>query len=207
MNSDDGERLVVRALQVALAGVVAFGVWQRQLGVVVNAAVSLGVTFLPALLERDSRVSLDPALTLWITAAVSVHAVGALGVYRTVPWYDQFAHALSASVVAAASYATVRALERFEDDVAFPGGSLVVVVVTVTLAFGVAWELLEFAVGGLGAMLGGAKVLSIYGLDDVAMDLVFDAVGGLVVGVLGAGPFRDVARTLGRRLLGDTSDR
>lgn len=207
MNADDGERLVVRALQVGLAGLVAFGVWQRQFGVVVNAAVSLGVTFLPALLEHDRRVSLDPALTLWITVAVSAHAVGALGVYRSVPWYDQFAHALSASVVAAVGYATVRALERYEDDVSFPGPFLVVVVVVVTLAFGVLWELLEFAVGGLGATLGGGKVLAILGLDDVALDLVFDAVGGVVVGVLGAGPFSDAARTLGRRLLGDASDR
>lgn len=204
---DATERAAARVLQAGLVAILAYGVWTASVGVAVNASVALAVTFLPALLRRDLGVSPDPALLLWVTAAVFVHAIGSLGVYRAFAWYDQFAHALSASVVAAVGYATVRTLERFDEEVAFPDGFLVVVVVVVTMAFGVAWELVEFGVSGLASMLGTKSVLVVYGVDDVALDVVFNMLGGVVVGVLGAGPFSTVARRVGRRLFGGASDR
>lgn len=204
---DDTERVVARLLQVGLVVILGYGVWVRSAGVAVNAAVALAVTFLPALLRRDLHVSPDPALLLWVTAAVFVHAVGMLGVYEAFTWYDELAHTLSGSVVAAVGYATVRTLERHDDAVSFPDGFFVVVVVVITMALGVAWELLEFAVSGLASMLGMQSVLVVYGVDDIALDIVFNALGGVVVGVLGAGPFSDVARQVGRRMLGGTSDR
>ncbi len=204
---DGVERLAARGLQAGLAVILAYGVWTASGGIAVNAGVALAVTFLPALLKRDLDVSPDPAVLLWVTAAVFVHAVGALGVYEAFSWYDEIAHALSASVVAAVGYATVRTLERHEEGVSFPDGFFVVVVVVITLALGVTWELVEFGVSGLASMLGSESVLVVYGVDDIALDIVFNGVGGVVVGVLGAGPFSDVARQVGRRLLGRTSDR
>lgn len=204
---DGVERLAARGLQAGLAAILAYGVLTVSFGVVVNAGVALGITLLPALLRRDLVVPPDPGLLLWVTAAVFVHAVGALGVYRAFAWYDQLAHVLSASVVAAVGYATVRTLERHDEDVSFPDAFFVIVVVVMTMALGVAWELVEFGVSGLASMLGSKSVLVVYGVDDIALDLVFNGVGGVVVGVLGAGPFSDVARRLGRRMFGRASDR
>ena len=204
---DEVERVVARALQLGLVVILAYGVWTLSVGVAVNAGVALAITFLPALLRRDFGVSPEPGLLVWVSAAVFVHAVGSLGVYEAFSWYDELAHALSGSVVAAVGYATVRTLERHDERVAFPDGFFVLIVVVITLALGVAWELMEFGVSGLASMLGSKSVLVVYGVDDVALDVVFNGLGGLVVGLLGAGPFSDVARRLGRRLLGGASDR
>lgn len=203
---DGAKRTAARVLQAGLVAMLAYGAWTLSLGIVVNAGVALAVTFLPALLRRDLGVSPDPGLLLWVSAAVFVHAVGALGVYEAFSWYDEIAHLLSGSVVAAVGYATVRTLERHEDDVSFPDGFFVVVVVVITMALGVAWELLEFAVSGLASALGTKSVLVVYGVDDIALDLVFNGVAGVVVGVLGAGPFSTVARQVGRRLFGSASN-
>jgi hypothetical protein len=46
---------------------------------------------------------------------------------------------------------------------------------------GVAWEVLEFAARGLAETLGVDAVLVRYGLEDTVTDLVFDAVGALLV--------------------------
>ncbi|TKX56792.1 hypothetical protein EXE48_18295, partial [Halorubrum sp. ASP1] len=55
-----------RAMQVVLVGLVFIGLDRGNLGIVVNALVGLGVTYLPAILERDYRIPMDAGLTLWI---------------------------------------------------------------------------------------------------------------------------------------------
>lgn len=202
MVDDDTERRLVRLLQVALVAVVAVGVWQRRVGIVVNAGVSLALTFVPAVLEGEYDLTMDPALALWLTAAVTVHAVGALGPYRTVPYYDSVAHALSASVVAAAGYTLVHGVETHREDVEIPSPYMAAVVLVVVLAAGVVWELLEFATELLASVLGGTALLAQYGVDDIVLDLAFNTAGGLVVALWGTDRLRSFARRAGRRLVG-----
>ena len=95
-------------MQVALVGLFFVGVYDLDAGVAVNAGIGLLVTYLPAVLERDYDVPMDAGLTLWITGAVFLHALGTVGLpgmeesfYRSVWWWDHLTHALSASIVAA----------------------------------------------------------------------------------------------------------
>jgi len=59
---------------------------------------------------------MDPALVLWITSAVFLHAVGTVALpgsqsfYRSLWWWDHMTHMLSSSIVAAGGYAAVREL-------------------------------------------------------------------------------------------------
>ena len=46
---------LVRVLQAVMVGILLLGIWQFNMGVIMNAAVGLGVTFLPALLRRTSH--------------------------------------------------------------------------------------------------------------------------------------------------------
>lgn len=179
--SDRNERLLVRLLQLGLLAISGYGLYRGQVGVAVNGLVSLGITFVPALLRRDTSISLDPSHVLWISVAVFVHAVGILGPYQTFPWYDSIAHALSASVVAGAGYATVKAVERDDSRTNLTPEVEFVVILIFVLAFGVLWEILEFAAGAVAQLFGGKAVLIQYGLDDVINDLVFNALGGLAV--------------------------
>ena len=95
-------------MQVSLHVLIGLGLERGSLGIGVNATIGLGVTQLPAVLERDYHSPMDSALTLWITAAVFLHALGTAGLpgaetnfYRSIPWWDHMTHTLSSSIVAA----------------------------------------------------------------------------------------------------------
>jgi hypothetical protein len=74
------QRRLSRAMELALIGILIVGVYNGSTGVVVNTGVAIAVTQLPALLERDYEIELDPALTLWLTAAVFLRALGTVGI-------------------------------------------------------------------------------------------------------------------------------
>jgi hypothetical protein len=203
----DTQRRLTRAMQVVLVGLVFIGLDRGNVGIIANSAIALGVTYLPATLERDYRIPMDARLTLWITTAVFLHALGTVGLpgsqlsfYQSVWWWDHLTHALSSSVVAAAGYATVRAIDLHSEQVTLPPRFIFVFILMFVVAFGVLWEVLEFAVGGLGSLFGGATILTQYGLEDTLLDLVFDIIGGLVVAVWGSAYLSDVVGALVRHL-------
>jgi hypothetical protein len=186
------QRQASYAMELLLVGIFFIGVERGSTTVVVNALVGLVATQIPPLLERDYGVPMDPALTLWITSAVFLHALGVLGLpgsernfYGTVWWWDHLTHALSSSVVAAVGYATARALDVRSDDIHLPPKFMFVYVLIFVMAFGVLWEVIEFAIGEAARLLGNRALLTQYGLHDSMLDLVFDAIGAVVVGVWG----------------------
>jgi hypothetical protein len=197
---DGHGRTVSRVLQLAIAAVLLFGLLTLNLAVVVNAALSLAVTFLPAVLERDYRIATSPWLSLWLTAALFLHALGMVGLYADVWWFDHVTHTLSASIVAGVGYATVRAIDLHSEDIYLTPRFTFAFVLLFTLALGVFWEVLEFAARELADLFGFEPVLVQYGLDDTLLDLVFDLFGALLVATFGTGVYRDVSRTLADRL-------
>lgn len=80
-------RTVARLLRFGVTGVLVVGVATRNVSVVVNATPGLAVTFLSALLRRDYRLHLSPAVSPWVALAVFPHAVGMAGPYHAV-WWD-----------------------------------------------------------------------------------------------------------------------
>ncbi len=204
--SDRTQRLATRAMEFALVGIIAIGLERGSVGIVVNASVAFAVTYLPAVLERDYNIPMDPTLVLWITTAVFLHAFGTVGLpgsplspYRSVWWWDHLTHAFSASIVAAVGYTTVRALDNHTTSLRFPSEFLFVFILLFTIAFGVFWEVIEFAIGRFAAMTGSGSVLTQYGLDDTMKDLVFDTLGGVVVALWGAAYLSDVTGALTRK--------
>ena len=183
--SESHERLIVRFLQMILLGILVVGSVRGDTSVIVNSALGFGVTQLPALLKRDYGLPMDSGLVLWITAAVVVHAVGALGPYQSIWLWDKLAHTLSSSVVAAVGYTTVRAVSEYTPDVWIPSRLMFVFILLFVLAAGVFWEVLEFLAGQLAVVIGSEDVLIQYGLTDTMLDLVFDTVCGLVVAIWG----------------------
>lgn len=193
-------RTAVRLLQAVLAGVAVVALARREATLVVNSAVPLAITFLPALLRREYGYTMDAGLVLWLTLAATLHAVGALGLYGSLGWYDSLTHSLSASVVAGGGYAVARAVERHSEAVTFTRGFRATFVVLFILAVGVAWEILEFATGGLATLVGGEAILAQYGVTDIVNDLVFNAVGALAVATWASAHFEGVAARLTDRV-------
>ncbi|MFB6166471.1 MAG: hypothetical protein ABEJ31_15030 [Haloarculaceae archaeon] len=197
------QRQATRALQVGLAAIVALGLLERDTGVVVNAGIGLGATFVPAILNRDYDVPLDVRLTLWITLAVFAHAVGTVrfpgspaDVYQRVWWWDHLTHLLSASVVAVVGYAVARAIDANAEALELPPRFLFVFLLVLTLAFGALWEILEFSISAGSRLVGTTSVLTQYGLADTMNDLLFDALGGLLVAVAGTAYLSDFTERL-----------
>lgn len=201
------QRLANRSMRVLLFGFLLVGLVEVRPGVVVNAGIGLLVTRLPSVLERDFDIPMDPGLTLWITAPVFLHALGTVGlpgmernVYASVWWWDNLTHVLSSSLVAAAGYATARALDAHVEDLDFPSRFLFVFILLLTIAFGVLWEILEFGLAELAEALGTDAVLVQYGVADTMTDLLFDGAGAVVVALWGVTRLTDVSEALQKRL-------
>ena len=73
------QRQLAWFMEVCLVGMFFVGLYEGTTGIVVNAALALGVTQLPAVLERDLGIPMDSGLVLWITAAVFLHVFGSVG--------------------------------------------------------------------------------------------------------------------------------
>jgi uncharacterized membrane protein YjdF len=182
-------RLTSHVLQAALVGILAYALVTGDAKVAVNAGLVVPVAAFPLVVRRLYGRPLHPVLALWIAAAAFLHAVGAMGPYRTLGWYDQFAHGVSGALVAGVGYALVRTIETNYDTVDLPSKLRFVFIVVFAVSFGVAWEVAEFTVEQVAGGGGGDAMLVQYGLFDTVWDLVFDLFGGLVVAIWGTGYF------------------
>ncbi|GAB3670157.1 hypothetical protein [Halopiger thermotolerans] len=176
--SDSQERLVTRTLQAVLVALIVAGLLTNWINVAATAAIALGVTLLPALIRREYDYSMDPGLVLWITVAMLLHTVGSMGLYEQYQWYDEITHTFSATVIAGIGYASFRALELHSNEIDVPEEFRAVFIVVFVLAAGLLWEVLEFTFGGF---------VTVYGIDDIVTDFIFNGVGAILVAIWGTG--------------------
>lgn len=190
----EGVRLYLfRGMQALLIAIFFVGIYEKNPGIAVNSGVALAVTFLPAYLERNYNIVMSPGIILWITVAVFLHAAGTLGPYKANPvtvfglhiGWDSMTHALSASIVAGVGYATVRAIDAHDEDIRLPPRFLFLFILVFIMAFGVLWELLEFFISEVAALLQMKTVLTQYSLTDTVRDLLFNTAGAIVFALLG----------------------
>ena len=171
------ERLAAngRAIRSALAVVFAVALYDRNWGAVVNAFFAMVATFLPDAVERVFDVSLSPWQTGYARIGPLLHAVGMLGPYDDVWWWDHVTHAHSATVLGA----IVHVLSRRRGEDPWPR-----VLGTVTVA-GLVWEAAEYVAHRLSARLGIEPVLEVYGPVDTVVDMGFNLLGAALVLLLG----------------------
>lgn len=179
------QRRLTRAMQLLLIAIIGYGLAYRQPQLLTNGGMALLVTAMPAVLERNYRLPLDPWLGLWLTTAVFLHTLGSLGFYAQIPWWDHLTHATSASVVAGVGYTTVRAIDLHHDGIHIPDRFAFVFILVFVLAFGVIWELFEYVLDVISATTGRSMPLAQHGLDDTIRDLMFNSLGALVVAFFG----------------------
>ena len=195
------QRRLTRGMQVALFGLVAYGFVAGQPKAIINGGVTLLITFIPALVERNYDLPLDPWLGLWITTAVFLHTLGSAGLYGRVFFWDNITHAMSASLIAAAGYTTARAIDLHSDEIHVPRRFVFVYIFVIVLSFGVVWELFEFGLDVLSTATGLEMPLAQHGLDDTVKDVMFNSLGALIVAVFGQAHLVGVARLVQQRLL------
>ena len=193
------QRRLTRGMQVALLGLVGYGVLAGQPKAVTNGGVGLLVTLAPAVLRRNYNFTLDPWLGLWITTAVFLHTAGSAGLYGQIGWWDHLTHAMSASLLAAFGYTTARAIDLHNDEIHIPRRFFFVYIFVVVLSFGVIWELFEFGLDIVADTTGVTMPLAQHGLDDTVLDSMYNSLGALLVAAFGQAHLTGVAERVRER--------
>lgn len=178
-------RASIRGLQAVIAIFVAYGLFASDLVLVVNGVLGLAMTGVPDALDRVFGIVFNKIVVLWIAVAVLLHTLGMAGPYETIWWWDHLTHTLSAALLASFGYAIARALDDHSPAISLPPDFLFLYVILFTLAAGVLWEVLEFMGRMLAQSVGQQPLLIQYGLRDTILDLLFDGVGALIVGLVG----------------------
>lgn len=188
----DPRSAVTAVLLAAILLTLVVAVRRRDVAAAINSVVAVAVVAVPFVLPAVAGPGAPTTLALWLAVAALLHAVGMLGPYDSVRWWDTVTHFVSASFVATLWYAGA-----LVGDVPWPA----VTAVLLTFVAGLWWELLELVARELGEALEIEPVLVHYGRRDTLVDLAVDVVGAVAVVVLDVRAFVPVVD----RLLGPSS--
>ena len=192
----------VQALRAGLAAMVAYALITFDMGTVTNVAPMLAITFVPTLLRRRYGLPFDTGLTLWITLVVFLHAAGSFYIYERSFWWHNVTHPLSATLVGGVGYVAIRTLDELREEIHLPPPLIPGMVVLFVLAFGVFWEIGEFAQDIVASATGLEMPLAQHGLDDTMTDIIFNTIGAIVVALWGLPYLTDLTDAITDRLEG-----
>ncbi|WP_053948782.1 hypothetical protein [Halolamina sediminis] len=164
----------VAAVEGALLAALWIAYRRGNTAAVVNTVGAICLTLVPPVLAVT--VGTDGpelrGLAFWIAVAGLLHALGMLGRYDSVWWWDHLTHTLSAALAAALLYAGLLVVAP----AAAVAGTLLA-----TFVLGILWEVGELFAREVAERYDIEPVLVHYGWRDTALDLVFDLVGAGVV--------------------------
>jgi hypothetical protein len=202
------QRRLTWLMEAVLLGTLLAGIVRTDTGIIVNSAIALLVTRLPSILERDYGVADGRG------AGAVDHRGGVLPRARHPHAARDRALGLPVGLVVGSLHARTLLGRRGRrlrgsprDRYPLPERPpplqfMFVFLLAFVLAAGVFWEVVEFALAELSAIIGTDRVLTQYGLEDTILDLVFDVVGAVLVAVRGTAHLTDVVGALAARLDG-----
>ena len=164
-------REAARASRYAILGVLLAGVRRGNPGAAVNGLVSFVATYLPAVVEWRYGVEFRPWQRLYLNTGMFAHALGMLGPYDDVWWWDHVTHTWSSTLLGGLIHVVARRGDRDPRPRVLAG----------VLGGGLLWELVEYAIHGVSRRVGLEPLLIPYGSEDTFFDLLFDLVGALLV--------------------------
>ena len=177
---DEHLQTLSRLIQLSFVVIIAVELALGRFEWIASAAISLFITFVPNLIKRRISIALPPELTFVIFLALFLHTMGgSLGLYASTSWWDHLTHSFSAFLVASLGFIGVVIIDKYADSIYLPPRFLSFFIFMLTIAFGVIWEISEFA----NDQLRGSTMQ--YSLDDTMVDLMFDIGGGLAVAIMG----------------------
>ncbi|WP_226483316.1 hypothetical protein [Natrinema amylolyticum] len=174
-----------RGVRYGILAVLAIGVRRRDPSAVANAILGLIGTFLPLVSERRYDVEFRPWQRVYLETAMLTHAVGMLGPYDDVWWWDHLTHTHSATILGGFTFVAVRRRGRDPRPL----------VIAVVVCAGILWELVEYTIHATADRIGLEPVLVTYGKTDTLFDLVFNLVGAAIVLLLGDHALHNFARS------------
>ena len=173
--------LLSRIMQVGMMLIAVAGVLTGNLTWVPAAVISLVMTEIPSILKKDLKLVLPVGLNFWIVLALFLHVWGGVsGFYDSVPGWDHITHAMSSALIAVLGFIVVMSVDQYVKTIYLPRRFLGIFIAVFTMAMGVLWEIMEFAMD----MWTGSRMQ--YSLDDTMIDIFFDGAAGIAVAAVGA---------------------
>ncbi|KYH25040.1 hypothetical protein HAPAU_28610 [Halalkalicoccus paucihalophilus] len=166
---------VERGVRSGIVSVLLIGVRRRDPGAIVNATLAFVAASLPDVIEHRYDVEFRPWQRVYASIAMLMHAVGMLGPYDDVWWWDHLTHTHSATLLGGIVYTASR--RRGRD----PRTDVIGVVACV----GILWEGMEYVIHTAANRLGIEPILVTYSKIDIVFDILFDLVGAVLVIVAG----------------------
>lgn len=185
-----GERNLYLALTLSIqvllgVALILFLLWRNWENVFLTAIVIL-LTLVPAFLFRRYRVIVPPEFQLVAAAFVflSLFLGSALDFYYRFWWWDLMLHTASGFLLGIIGFIALFVLNQ--TDRLRPGMTPAFISffgVTFAVTLGVAWEIFEFAVDSIWPAVNMQSTET--GVRDTMIDLIVDAIGAIVVAVMG----------------------
>ncbi len=193
------QKQITRTMQAGLLLLFIIGMILKDLPTALNAIMGLGVTLVPAFIKHKYSFTLDPGLTLWITMAIFLDALGTFAFYDSFARWDHITHTVSASIVAAAGYVLIRAIDIYTDEIYIPKKVMFLFILLFILAIGVLWEILEFITDEIADELGVQAVLIQHGIHDTMKDMSFNLIGAILAASWGTAYLSDISYRLAHK--------
>lgn len=178
--------------------VIAF--YKKDLLGVIACSITVLISFIPTILERDYKINLPWALDLLMASALLLHVGGyTFNIYNMIPGYDTITHFISSIFVSFMAFVIIYILDKYWEGLCMDTYALGFVVVIFTMAMGVVWELFEWAVDSV------FGINMQWGLQDTMKDLLVDSMAGLIMGIVGVslikrGKFDEITKDFGEQI-------
>jgi hypothetical protein len=182
--SPDVTGVIEGVIRTGIVVIFVEGIRKRNPGAVVNAVVAFGGAYLPAILQRRCTVELRPWQRIYVETAMLTHAVGMLGPYDDIRWWDHLTHIHSSTLLGGLIHVLSRRL----------GVDPRLRVITGVATMGIIWELMEYIIHASSRRVGLEPILVSYSKVDTLLDLVFNLIGAALVLVFGDTLLRNLIR-------------
>jgi hypothetical protein len=164
--------IIVAAIISIVRGNILYGLF---------CLAALGITTM--LSRRVKRSPIEIELVLLMIMVLDMTLGHALGLYRLLPWYDKALHLGSSIVIGLLGFLAIYAVHVTGQIKVHPWIDGVAILL-VTLGLGAIWEIGEY---GVDSLLGLTTQSSprLDAIDDTMLDLIIDAIGGVVAAIFG----------------------
>ncbi|UCH89242.1 MAG: hypothetical protein JSV49_00925 [Thermoplasmata archaeon] len=179
MESEKAQAFISLILKIFLAILAILTLLRGEFVWFIGILFALFLTLVPTILARDFYVKLPLVFDVAITVSVFFHAIGGyVDWYDNIPGYDHFTHFLTSTTVSLIGVTLLYILVFTLKVTHLPPFFFGFFTVLFTMSMGVIWEFLEWGFD----MAFGTELQ--HGLHDTMLDLMFDTMAGIIVGVI-----------------------
>lgn len=182
-------RWMFAVLQVIMLGALALAIYERQWLTTLATTGIILLMFLPAAVERRFRIAIPAEFEILALMFIftSLFLGEVRGYYERFWWWDLLLHTTSGLLLGIVGFLLVYALNETADiNLSMRPHFVALFAFVFAVAIGALWEIFEFTMDRIfGVNMQKPMLDDASGLTDTMWDLIVDAVGALIISMLG----------------------